>query len=110
MWCSHIFTTESLSRSYSQFGFYDDNETVVEMQHQDVSKSQTTPDLGLFQFHFDYCQYFLFLDLKINKSVFCEFIQLEFVAVLHYKDVSVICPNPTRRTHKKVPSINRQPH
>lgn len=27
-----------LSHDLSQFGFYDDNETVVEMQHQDVSK------------------------------------------------------------------------
>lgn len=27
---------------FSQFGFYDDNETVVEMQHQDVSEDHTT--------------------------------------------------------------------
>lgn len=26
---------------FSQFGFYDDNETVVEMQHQDVSEDHT---------------------------------------------------------------------
>lgn len=27
---------------FSQFGFYDNNETVVEMQHQDVSENHTT--------------------------------------------------------------------
>lgn len=27
-----------LSHDFSQFGFYDNNETVVEMQQQDVSK------------------------------------------------------------------------
>ena len=27
---------------FSQFGFYDDNETVVEMQHQNVSEDHTS--------------------------------------------------------------------
>lgn len=40
MWCSHIFSLFCMF--HSQFGFYDDNETVVEMQQQDVSKNQTS--------------------------------------------------------------------
>lgn len=31
---------------HSQFGFFDDNETVVEMQHQDVSENQTRTVFG----------------------------------------------------------------
>ena len=52
MWFSHsissplsLFLSLSLSLFlvvFSQFGFYDDNETVVEMQHQNVSEDHTS--------------------------------------------------------------------
>ena len=59
MWCSHIILSFMIS---SQFGFYDDNETVVEMQHQDVSDLCLYLDIIL-----DYIRLYLLIYCVMHK-------------------------------------------
>lgn len=71
---THVMLTHyillSLSSGFSQFGFYDDNETVVEMLDQDVS-TKITPQmhpLMRFLFHFHYTKHKRFV--RQTKSIF----------------------------------------
>lgn len=43
-------TFSCLPHDLSQFGFYDDNETVVEMQHQDVSQVTESDFLSQYEY------------------------------------------------------------